>query len=63
MGPEPTLVDTSTGAPSGRSAGSGRTATAKPPAKKAAPAKKSTPTRSAGKPVKKSPTAKSAASK
>jgi len=64
MSPEPTLVDASTGAPSGRpSAGAGRTAAAKPPAKKSAPAKKSTPTRSAGKPVKKSPTAKSAASK
>ena len=64
MSAEPTLVDTSTGAPSGRSAsGAGRPATAKPPAKKSAPAKKTTPTRSAGKPVKKSPPAKSAASK
>jgi len=65
IGPEPTLVDASTGAPSGRATtAAGRTGTAKPPAKKSAPAKKSTPTRSAGKPpAKKSPTAKSAASK
>jgi hypothetical protein len=64
VGPEPALVDASTGAPA-RSAGSGRTSTgaAKPPAKKATPTKKSTPTRSAGKPAKKSPTAKSTAAK
>lgn len=64
-GPEPALLDASTGAPSGRAAGAGRAAAAKPPAKKTAPAKKSTPaapaTRSAGKPAKKSPSAKSGA--
>ena len=66
MGPEPALVDPSTGAPSGRpTGGAGRstTAPAKPPVKKPTPTKKSAPTRSAGKSVKKSPMTKSAASK